>query len=422
MREPIVVTGVGAVTPLGVGAAALSERWTAGVCGIADGLGACREFDPGAFMTRKEVRRTPRFGQLALVAAEEALAGAGWSESLPYAADRIGCVIGTGVAAQTTIEEQSEVYRVRGIRAIPPLQLATALGNAAAVSIQLRFGLRGESFGVSGACAAGAQAIGSAIRMLVNDEADAVVVGGAESALSDRVVASLRLMGAGSESGISRPFDRRRDGFVLGEGAGVLVLESAELARRRRGPELARIVGYGASSDAFHVTAPPPDGAGAVTALRNALRDAGIEPRDVLYVNAHGTATLLNDRSETTALKKTFGDYAYEMQISSTKSAVGHLIGAAGAIEAIATIAALNQRVVPPTLALEEPEEGLDLDYVPLHAKPMREPAPGRPRIAISNCFGFGGHNSVLVLSPGSSAVEQQSAVGGTGRVEAISS
>lgn len=401
MRKPVVVTGVGAITPLGLGAAALHERWAAERCGIKDGLARCREFDPTVAMTRKEIRRTPRYGQLALAAADEALASAGWSGSLPCPPERIGCVIGTGLAATTTIEEQSDIYRASGITAISPLQLVTAQGNIAAVAIQLRYGLKGESFGVTGACAAGAQAIGSGMRMIANDEADAVVVGGAESAMSDRVMESLTRVGARSPTGSSRPFDRRRDGFVLGEGAGVLVLESADLAKQRRAREIASIVGYGASSDAFHVTAPPPDGSGAVAALSTALRDAAIEPRDVLYINAHGTATVLNDRVETAALKQVFGDYAYTVQISSTKSAVGHLVGAAGAIEAIATIAALNAMVVPPTLALEEPEEGLDLNYVPLHAEPMRDPEPGKPRLAISNCFGFGGHNAVLVLRSG---------------------
>lgn len=405
MRASVIVTGMGAVTPLGVGARTLYERWATGHCGIVDGLGACDSFDSAQWLTKKEIRRTPRFAQLALAAAQEALDDAGWGEAPPCDPARVGCIIGTGIAAQTTIETQSEVYREKGINALSPLALATALGNAAAVSVQIRYGLKGESFGLAGACAAGAQAIGAAIRLLMTGEVDAMVVGGAESAMSERVVASLGLIGAGSQIGISRPFDRRRDGFVLGEGAGVLVIESEQLARARGARELGRIIGYGASSDAFHVTAPPPDGSGAVQALRAALCHAEIQPGDVQYVNAHGTSTVLNDRSETIALKEVFGDHAYKLQISSTKSAVGHLIGAAGAVEAIATLCTLDTGIVPPTLGLEEPEEGLDLDYVPLSPQPLRRAPENHPQIAISNCFGFGGHNSVLVMVPANAAL-----------------
>lgn len=401
MSEPVVITGVGAITPLGVGAPTLHARWVAGECGLEDGLGRCAGFEPGDWLSKKEIRRTPRFAQLTLAAADEALTQAGWVGGLPYEAERVGCVIGTGIGAQTTIESHAVLFSEKGPLSIPPLQLATAMANSAAVGVQLRYGVKGESYGLVGACAAGAQAIGAALRMIRGGEVDAMIVGGAESAISDMVLAWLGILGASSKSGISRPFDRRRDGFVLGEGAGVLVLESASLATARGAPELGLIVGYGASSDAFHVTAPPPDGAGGVQALRAAMRNAEIEPRDIQYVNAHGTSTVLNDRSETIALKSVFDTYAYQIQVSSTKSAIGHLIGAAGAVEAIATLYALQTQTVPPTIALEEPEEGLDLNFVPLRAQPLQPPRPGRPPIAISNCFGFGGHNTVLVMEPG---------------------
>jgi 3-oxoacyl-[acyl-carrier-protein] synthase II len=401
VSEPVVITGIGAVTPLGVGAAQLHDRWVAGECGIEDGLGRCNDFEPSNWLTKKEIRRTPRFAQLTLAAAEEARAQAGWAGELPCGPERVGCVIGTGMGAETTIESQTLTYAERGAVALPPLQVATALGNSAAVSLQLRYGLKGESYGVVGACAAGAQAIGAGLRMIRNGEVDAMLVGGAEAPISEIVVASLQVIGAISKVGISRPFDRHRDGFVLAEGAGVLVLESASLARERGAPEMGRIISYGASSDAFHVTAPPSDGAGSVQALLAALRLGGIEPRDVQYVNAHGTSTPLNDRSETIALKKVFGEYAYEVQVSSTKSTIGHLIGAAGAVEAIATLYALKTRTVAPTIGLEEPEEGLDLNFVPRTAQPLREPESGHPPIAISNSFGFGGHNTVLVMEPG---------------------
>jgi 3-oxoacyl-[acyl-carrier-protein] synthase II len=401
VSEPLVITGIGAVTPLGVGASTLHGRWAAGECGIVDGLGRCLEFEPGEWLSRKEIRRTPRFAQMALAATAEAVAQAGWADGLPCGPDRVGCVIGTGIGAQTTIESQTLTYVERGPVAIPPLQVATALGNSAAVSVQLRYGLKGESYGVVGACAAGAQAIGAAMRMIRGGEVDAMVVGGAESAISEIVSASLQILGASSKLGLSRPFDRQRDGFVLGEGAGIMVLESAALARERGAPELGRITGYGASSDAFHVTAPPPDAAGSIQALWAAFRQAGIAPEDVQYVNAHGTSTVLNDRAETLALKTVFGSHADKVQVSSTKSAIGHLIGAAGAVEAIAALYVLQTEVVPPTVGLEDPEEGLDLNFVPGAAQPLHPPRPGRPPIAISNSFGFGGHNTVLVMEPG---------------------
>lgn len=401
MNEPVVITGVGAVTPLGVGARTLYVRWAAGECGLADGIGPCDEFEATDWLTRKEARRTPRFAQLTLVSADEALRQAGWDRELPCEPERVGCVIGTGVGAQTTIESHAEAFREKGISSVSPLRMATALGNAAAVGVQLRYGLKGESFGMMGACAAGAQALGAGVRMIRAGEVDAMIAGGAEAAISKQILKLLEMIGAGSTSGISRPFDRRRDGFVLGEGAGVLALESLGLARKRGAPILGYLLGYGASSDAYHVTAPPPDGAGGVQALKAAFRDAGIDAHDVQYVNAHGTSTVLNDRSETVALKSAFGEHAYELQISSTKSAIGHLIGAAGAVEAIAALYTLHTKVVAPTLGLEQPEEGLDLDYVPLQAQALHDPAPGHPPIAISNCFGFGGHNSVVVIKPG---------------------
>lgn len=408
MSEPVIITGIGAITPLGVGASTLHARWAAGECGLAEGLGRCVGFEPSDWLSKKEIRRAPRFAQLTLAAADEAVAQAGWQDGMPCDAERVGCVIGTGIGAQTTIESQTVVFAERGALALPPLQLATAMGNAAAVGVQLRYGVKGESYGLVGACAAGAQAIGAAIRMIRGGEVDAMIVGGAESGISDMVLASLDILGASSKLGISRPFDRRRDGFVLGEGAGVLVLESASLVRERGGPELGRIVGYGGSSDAFHVTAPPPDATGSVQALRTALRDAEITPADVQYVNAHGTSTVLNDRSETVALKSVFQMHAYDIQVSSTKSAIGHLVGAAGAVEAIATLYALQTQTVPPTIGLDEPEEGLDLNFVPLRAQPLQPPGPGRSPVAISNCFGFGGHNTVLVIEPGKTPLSTQ--------------
>jgi 3-oxoacyl-[acyl-carrier-protein] synthase II len=271
------------------------------------------------------------------------------------------------------------------------------MSNAGAAALSMRHGLRGPTYGIVSACAAGAHAIGAAVRMVQAGDADAVVTGGSEAALTPLARAAFAALDATSPTGISRPFDARRDGFVMGEGAGVLIVESAEAARARGARALATVRGYGATSDAFHLTAPDARGAGAAEAIDAALADAGLEPAGIDYVNAHGTSTPLNDRAETMALKRALGDRALEVPVSSTKSAIGHLLGAAGAVEAIATALALRDRVAPPTLGWEERDEDLDLDYVPQRARPLEVPA-GRPAVALSNSFGFGGHNAVLVL------------------------
>jgi 3-oxoacyl-[acyl-carrier-protein] synthase II len=276
------------------------------------------------------------------------------------------------------------------------------MANAGSGMVAMRHGLLGQSFAVASACAAGAHAIGTAVRMIQAGDADAVVTGGAEASLTGLARAAFAAMGATSESGVSRPFDARRDGFVMGEGAGVLVLEGEEQAAARGAHVLGEVLGYGATSDAYHLTAPEPEGSGAARAIEAALADADVTPDRVDYVNAHGTSTPLNDRSETAALKSALGAEASRVPVSSTKSAIGHLLGAGGAVEAIATLLALRERVIPPTLGLEQHEEGLDLDYVPGSARAMRERANGsgpEPAIGLSNSFGFGGHNAVLVLS-----------------------
>lgn len=393
----IVVTGVGAVTPLGVGARALHERWSAGVCAIADGEALCTEFDPLEFLTAKEARRTDRFTQLALACCAEALAEAGWSDELPYEATRIGCVLGTGIGGIATLIAGQEALSERGERAVPPLSVPLMMTNAAAAGISLRYGLQGPTLAVSSACASGAHAIGCALRMLQNDEADAVVAGGSEAAMVPLARGAFAALDALSESGISRPFDIRRDGFVMGEGAGVLLLERAEAARDRGVDPLGTVRGYGASSDGHHITAPREDGEGQARAIAAALADGEIAPEQIDYVNAHGTSTPLNDRAETNAIKLALGPHAGRIPVSSLKSAIGHLLGAAGAVEAIATLLALRERVIPPTLGLTEPEPGLDLDYVPGAARALAETG-SRPALAISNSFGFGGHNAVLCL------------------------
>jgi len=393
MNREVVVTGVGAVTPLGVGARTLYERWRAGVSGIEDGVGRANEFEPTEHLTKKEVRRADRFTQFALVSSDEALREAGWDGELPYDADRIGCLIGTGIGGIGTLEHGKEVLMEKGARAVSPLAVPLMMGNAAAGAVAMRHGVRGQSYSILSACAAGAHSIGAAARMIQTGDADAVITGGSEAALTPLATAAFGALDALSEKGVSRPFDAQRDGFVMGEGAAVLILEDGEKARARGATILGRIAGYGASSDAHHLTAPRPDGAGAVQAMKRALEDAGFGPQDIVYVNAHGTSTQLNDRAETVAIKDVLGN---DVPVSSLKSSIGHLLGAAGAVEAVATLLAMRDRVAPPTLNYEQPDEGLDLDYVPNEARTLD--VNGHPAVALSNAFGFGGHNAVLCL------------------------
>ena len=395
-RRRVVITGVGAVTPLGVGAENSFERWVAGESGIEDGLGRCDEFSAADFLSRKDARRADRFTQLSLAAAQEALAQAGFEDGPPIDPGRVGCIAATGVGGISTIEAGQDVLREKGAQSVSPQFVPMMMPNASAGMLALRYGLRGPSHCVASACAAGADAIGAATRLIGTGEADAVVTAGTEAALTPLAQAAFGNLGALSPSGISRPFDARRDGFVMGEGAGVLVLEDADVAAQRGQPELGEVLGFGASSDAHHITAPQPEGAGAAHAIRRALENAGIAPDDVDYVNAHGTSTPLNDRAETMALEAALGEAAGRTAVSSTKSVIGHLLGAAGAVEAIVTLLALRERVAPPTVGWEEREEGMDLDYVP-EARPL-DANKSDGAIALSNAFGFGGHNAVVCI------------------------
>jgi 3-oxoacyl-[acyl-carrier-protein] synthase II len=396
MTGRVAITGVGAVTPLGVGAGRSFERWVAGESGIEDGLGRCDEFAATDFLSKKEARRTDRFTQLTVAAAQEALSQAGFEDGPPIDPERVACIIGTGVGGIGTIEDACGILLEKGPEGVPPQVVPMMMPNAGAGMLALRYGLQGPSHSVGSACAAGADAIGEATRLIRAGVADAVVTGGAEAGLTSLGQAAFASMGATSPSGISRPFDARRDGFVMGEGAAVLVLEDAESAAERGQPELGEVLGFGASSDAHHITAPQPDGSGAARAIARALDDAGIAPDDLDYVNAHGTSTPLNDRAETMALEKALGEAAKRTPVSSTKSVIGHLLGGAGAVEATVTLLALREGVAPPTVGWEEREEGMDLDYVP-EARPF-EAKDGDGAVAISNAFGFGGHNAVVCL------------------------
>jgi 3-oxoacyl-[acyl-carrier-protein] synthase II len=392
---------MGAVTPLGVGARPLHERWASGICGIVDGAGACTDFEPKDFLSVKEIRRMDRFSQLASVAAGEALTQAGWEDEPPYDPVRVGCVLSTGIGGIFTVEAQLDVMREKGPKMVSPLGIPQYMPNASVAAVSMKHGLQGQTYGVVSACSGGAHAIGSAMRMIQYGDADAVVTGGSEATLTAFGFACFESMQALSPTGISRPFDARRDGFVMGEGAGVLVLEEAEAAKARGATILGEVAGYGSTSDAFHLTAPEPTGARASKAIELALADAELTAAGISYINAHGTSTQLNDAAETAAIKRALGEeQAKRIPVSSTKSAVGHLLGAAGAVEAVATIETLRTRIIPPTLGYEVPDPELDLDYVPGEARPLIV-ANGDAPAAISNSFAFGGHNVALVLRGG---------------------
>jgi 3-oxoacyl-[acyl-carrier-protein] synthase II len=344
-------------------------------------------------MTPKEARRADRFSQFALAAGDQAMAEAGLGAAGDgVEAERLAVVIGTGVGGLETVEREVRNFVERGDRGVSPLTIPMMMPNAAAAHIAMRYGAHGPGFSLASACATGGHAIGEAARMIARGEADVVIAGGSEAAMTEVGLAAFRRMGALSRQGISCPFDARRDGFVMGEGAGVVVLEAAEHARARGASALARVAGYGASNDAFHITAPDEDGRGATAVMRGAIEDAGATPADVGYLNAHGTSTPFNDRIEALAAHTVFG--AQPPPISSTKSAIGHLLGAAGAVEAVATIGALQRGLLPPTLNYEEPDPECDVDCVP---DGPRE-APGL-ELALSNSFGFGGQNACLALA-----------------------
>lgn len=408
MNTPAAITGIGAVTPLGVGADTLFERWRDGICGLEDGLGKCRGFDPSDFMSRKEMRRTERFVQFGLAASNEAAQQAGWEEGQqPYQPERVACVLGVSFGGTQVLFDQYQMLESNGPEAVWPLTVPVSMPNATPAVLAMAHGLRGETKSIASACSSSAQAIGEGMRMLRHEEVDAVIVGGAEACLTPFLIAAFKMAGALSRSGICRPFDKRRDGFIMAEGAGILVLENPEKAKERGAEILGYVSGYGSTTDGHHLTAPAEDGKICAYAIRRALEDAGREPHEVDYVNAHGTSTEANDRAETNALKLALGSRAYEIPVSSTKSVVGHSIGSAGAVEAVATLLALRNKVVPPTVGLEEPDADLDLNYVPGKAVPISKRERAAPdgsangsdrAVAISNSFAFGGHNAVLVI------------------------
>ena len=408
MTDRVVVTGIGLVTPVGLNSESTSNSLVEGRSGIdyislfdAEGYesriaGEVNNFDASAALGRKEAKRLDRFSQFACVAALEALEHANLSMEKEDA-DRVGVLIGSGVGGSITISDQHKILLKRGPKRVSPFLVPMMLGDMASGQVSMMIGAKGPNFSTVSACATGADSIGEALEMIRRGRADVVIAGGTEAAICEIGVAGFNSCMALSTrnedpQGASRPFDSDRDGFVLGEGAGLLVLESLEHAEQRGANILAEMSGYGASSDAHHVTQPHPDGEGAARAMKWAIEDAGITPDKVDYINAHGTSTPLNDKYETIAMKRMYGDHAYDLAISSTKSMTGHLLGAAGAIEAAFTVLAIKNDILPPTINIENPDPDCDLNYIPNTAK--KQPV----NVAMSNSLGFGGHNASLVF------------------------
>ena len=385
----IAITGRGVVSSIGEGADAFFDALLERRSGIVDGMAPCSEFDPESAMSAKLARRSDRYTQLAFAAAMQAAEEAGLPGDVDL--ERLAILVGTGVGGLKTLEDECRAFVDGGERAVSPHFVPMMMPNAAAGAIAMELGAHGPGFSVSSACATGSHAIGEAKRMLERGEADVVVAGGTEAAITPLCVAAFKRMGALSREGVSRPFDARRDGFVMGEGSGVIVMERAEHARARGAKIFGYVAGYGASNDAFHMTQPDAEGRGALKAMRAALADAGVTPEQVGYINAHGTSTPFNDRIETRAIHAVFNGGS--PPVSSTKSAIGHLLGGAGAVEAIAVLGALQRGLLPPTLNFEEPDPDCDLDYIP---DGPRE-APDL-EIALSNSFGFGGQNACLAF------------------------
>ena len=408
MSRRVVVTGVGLVSPVGMGTQANWDALRAGTSGIGPitrfdaaafstrFAGEVKNFDPLQFIEKKELKKMDIFIQFAVAASQFAMEDARLTVT-PDFADRIGVFIGSGIGGFTTIEREHEAYLAGGPRKISPFFIPSSIINLAAGQVSIRFGAKGPNLATCTACTASAHAIGDSFEIIKRGAADAMIAGGAEAAVCPMGVggfAALRALSTRNDdpSRASRPFEKDRDGFVLGEGAGMVVLEDLEFAKRRGATIYAEMVGYGMSGDAYHMTAPSENGDGAFRVMNAAIASAGIRPDQVDYVNAHGTSTPHNDRIETTAIKRVFGEHAYKLAISSTKSMTGHLLGAAGGLEAGITALSIRHQIAAPTINLEHADEGCDLDYVPHTARPMKID------YALSNSFGFGGTNGALLM------------------------
>ena len=408
MSRRVVVTGVGLLTPLGIGTEASWEAIRAGKSGIGritqfDAsafsckiAGEVNGFDPANYVEKKEIKKMARFIQFAVAAADFAFSGSGVKVT-PESAEQVGVYIGSGIGGFEVIEREHQIFLEHGPRRISPFFIPATIVNLASGYVSIRTGAKGPNSATATACTTSAHSIGDSFRLIQRGDADVMICGGAEACITPMGIGGFAAMRALSTRNdeperASRPWDRDRDGFVVGEGSGILVLEELELARARGANILAEVVGYGMSADAFHVTAPPDDGDGAFRVMRNAMRDAKIQPEQVDYINAHGTSTEVGDRAETAAIKRAFGDHARKVAVSSTKSMTGHLLGGAGGIEAGISVLAIRDQIAPPTINHENPDALCDLDYVPLHARPMRID------YALSNSFGFGGTNGCLIF------------------------
>lgn len=401
MTRRVVITGLGIVSPIGIGKDLFWQNLVAGKSGIgkithfdcsafdSQIAGEVKDFEPGNFMDRKEARRLVPFIQFSIAAAKLAAEDAKLTIS-PENANDIGVIIGSGIGGVGFMEEQARTLHTKGPGKLSPFTVPFMIADMATGYTSIELGAKGPNFCVVTACATGTHCIGEAFKTIQRGAAKAVFAGGTEAAITPLSIGSFCAARALSNRG-SRPFDKERDGFVMGEGAGVVVLESLESAQTRGAHIYAEIIGYGASGDAHHITAPAPGGEGAVRAIQAALKDAALTPEQIDYVNAHGTSTELNDKFETMALKTVFGEHARKLAISSNKSMLGHLLGASGAVEFIATTLSIVNDVAPPTINYENPDPDCDLDYVPNHFRKMTINA------AMSNSFGFGGHNAILI-------------------------
>ena len=408
VKRRVVVTGLGLITPLGTG---MHKTWE-GICKGTSGIdwissfdssdypvqiaGEVKDFNPEDFIERKEIKKMDVFIQYALGAGTMAVEHAGLKVSEDNA-DRVGVIVGAGIGGINTMERYHSILLESGQRRISPFFIPMLIANLAAGHISMRFGARGPNSCVTTACAAGTHAIGDSFKIIQRGDADAMIAGGSESAITPLTIAGFANMKALSTRNeapqrASRPFDAERDGFVIAEGAGIVVLEELESALKRGAKIYAEVVGYGLTADAYHMTAPDPEGRGVVNCMRMALRDAGLGPEAVDYINAHGTSTPFNDKHETAAIKRVFGEHAYKLAVSSTKSMTGHLLGAGGGVEAAVCALALTEGVIPPTTNYESPDPECDLDYVPNHARHVEL------NTVLSNSFGFGGTNACIVL------------------------
>lgn len=408
MKRRVVVTGLGLVTPNGIG---VETAWK-NICEGKSGIGPITRFDTNGFETKiaaevkdfhpeqyiekKEIKKMDLFIQYALAATKEALEDAQLRIN-PENCERIGVIVGTGLGGLPNIEKYHQILMERGPSRVSPFFIPMVIANLASGHIAIQFGAKGPNTCIVTACATGAHCIGDAFRAIRYGDADAIIAGGTEANITPLCVSGFNAMKALSTRNdepqkACRPFEKNRDGFVIGEGAGILILEELEFALRRKAKIYAELIGFGYTGDAYHITAPPPDGEGAARCMKMAIRDAGLTPEEVDYINAHGTSTPLNDVTETIAIKTVFGEHAKKIPISATKSMTGHLLGAAGSTEAIFTILSIRDGILPPTINYEEPDPECDLDYVPNQARRQTI------RVGMSNAFGFGGTNATLIF------------------------